>query len=91
MYFFKPFYFLLITFFKNLKSHNYEDKELKQKKQSRSEPTIKRTKSTFLKDKNISNNNELHYILPSIDLLKTSNEKLNISKDIEKRNFEFSF
>ena len=88
-YFFKPLIFILILLFKQ----NKERKGVNKKNLRKKEPTIKKTNQSFSKVRNAfspSFKSDLHYTLPSINLLKTSNEKLKISKEIEKRNIEFS-
>ena len=59
----------------------------------KSEPTIKKTnknKSNLSHNDKILETEDIRYILPPLSLLKTSNEKSNSSREVEKRNNEFS-
>ena len=88
-YFLKPLIFFPILLFKK----NTERKLAKNIIANKTEPTIKKTNKSFAQVRNVHSpqiKNELHYVLPSINLLKTSNEKLRISKEVEKRNLEYS-
>ncbi len=92
-YFFKP--FILIWAGLNKKTPGESRNILKTKINSskKSEPTHKKKVTNFNKTSNISNDykaNDLQYILPTIDLLKTSNEKIKITKETEKRSLDFS-
>ena len=63
------------------------------KNYKKSEPTIKKDNTKFRKtiQKNYDNEiREFQYILPTVDLLKTSNEKTKIAKETERKNLEFS-
>ena len=59
----------------------------------RSEPTIKKNNKNKLSTTRIDKNLEtedIRYVLPPLNLLKTSSEKINTSREVEKRNNEFS-
>ena len=80
--------FTSVFFFFQKKSSR---KKVFQKNNYRTEPTIKKSKGVL---KKLNKNNELkisnnQYILPTIDLLKTSNEIRSSANNIEKRNIEF--
>ena len=88
-YLLKPLIFIPALLFKK----NREGKFVKNISPNKTEPTIKKTNKSIDQVRSAHNSpikNELHYTLPSINLLKTSNEKLRVSKEVEKRNLEFS-
>ena len=88
-YFLKPIIFIFIL----LAKKNKEGKLIKSKVSNKREPTIKKQKKSISQFNNLQNSpiqNNLYYSLPPINLLITSNEKLRISKEVEKRNLEFS-
>jgi len=91
---FRPFKYLnsKINFTKQRNSAKI--KPILEKKSKKIEPTIIKTNSKNKFDKNIYqlDNYELNskYLLPSINLLKISNEKKNSLKEVEQRNSELS-
>ena len=88
-YLLKPFTFIFILFSKK----NKEGRLIKNKVTIKKEPTIKKIKKSIAQVRNIPGSaiqHDLRYVLPSINFLKTSNEKLRVSREVEKRNLEFS-
>mgnify|MGYP006090416735 CR=1 FL=1 len=90
--FFNIIKYILSIFFSKRFSNIKANKVAKKRITKKTEPTILKSKKNIL---NIKNNkeykqSELHYILPSTKLLKTSNLKSKSSKELEKRNIIFS-
>lgn len=88
-YFLKSLVFIFMLFTKKNKRGESNINKVSNKK----EPTIKKQKKSISQFNNLRNapiQSNLYYSLPPINLLITSNEKLRISKEVEKRNLEFS-
>jgi len=95
-YFFKVFFFIKILFPRKVIGSSLNKNRLNQKHTERSEPTINKKINSSNKVGFVSANfeklktNNALYVLPPITLLNNSNEELKPSKDIERKNIEFS-
>ncbi len=96
-YFFKTL-FLIKYFLPKIKLNKKNDtfpRNILKKSKQKSEPTLKKfiNKKTLRRDvglKPFDELNDIHYKLPSVELLKLPKETLQTSKELDKKNIEFS-
>ncbi len=95
----KYFFFPFLYFFNRLKEYNKKDlnplRALKNNKNKRSEPKLRQStkniNNSIKKGQGHENSDEqMNYVLPSINLLKKSDERSNLSREAQKQNAEFS-
>ena len=94
-YIFIPFILLFNKIVKTRKDKKYYKSVLKNLNTTKREPTHNKRKvrEKTLKEKNskvLNGSSEFHYVLPSPDLLKKSNSKSGITREIERQSVEFS-
>jgi S-DNA-T family DNA segregation ATPase FtsK/SpoIIIE len=91
-YIFKPFLFIWHLIRRKIRKTKKLNGMINNNLSKKTEPTLnnKNNYIASLNTKSIHTNKNLHYVLPSINLLISSNEKSNIFKETEKRNLQFS-